>query len=389
MMAGERGKVVLFGVGEGANGDHLPTQAEMEHAVQRSHPKPFLTSELTRIVSSQHCIYQRALFGPTLPRQNTALPATHTTELSDFVAGLTKIEGSGGQVRGGLQYPWVISNKYYSAEVDVVLASSAGPADGTEAAGTDVSLLDGAAAVVVFSRRFTAITVETISTQWGAAIAAVDPEIRLLLEVPELDADGNAIEPDTAAGEEVLQWALAHQFEYVEPEDSGEDAGSAGFSRAAEALQSHMWPGMTMKARGGPAPASPSTGDEISGVNEGAEDECVTESTATDAGTAEAEKVDGEVDTALAADVGGVDGLLGGFNLEGLLSSMEVLTKEVDGEVDDDIEMNDDAFMTMIEQMKMMKEQAKSLPDAQRKEYAEKVAMKFYESLCAGEEDED
>jgi hypothetical protein len=252
-------------------------------------------------------------------------------------------------------------------------------------------MLTDASAVVVLSRQFTPATIEMLTLEWAPTLAAINPEIRLLLEVPTIVSENGAggggavasAATDRDAGDDgsVLQWALEHQFEYVDPvDDEEEDGGSAGFSRAAEALQSHMWPGMVMKEKVQPTAHRSAEDTEIGGAD--------VDGPAPGQGNG---KVSTQVhtDEGVGAGVPGseVDGLLSGFNLDGLLSSMDVLTRDVDGVNDDEVEGSDEAFMMMLEQMKVMKDQAKALPDAQRKEYAEKVAMKFYESLCADEEE--
>jgi hypothetical protein len=190
----------------------------------------------------------------------------------------------------------------------------------------------------------------------------------------------------------VLRWALANGFEYVEPEEDdgideggGMGTGSAGFARAVDALQAHMWPGMRLKSeqRGG--------GGGGGGSMRSADLRAEVEEEDTDAAVAAAVSVATGVPLARGQlPMGPLDGASPGFDINGLLGAMEVLTRDPgdDQTTDDDLEAGDSAFVLMLEQMRLMKEQAKSLPDEQRKEYAEKVAMQFYQSLCAGYDDE-
>ena len=75
------------------------------------------------------------------------------------------------------------------------------------------------------------------------------------------------------------------------------------------------------------------------------------------------------------------------FDLSALLSSMAVLGK-AEGEDDSQVEADDAQFEQLLQQMQMLKSQASKLPDAQRRDYAEAVAMKMWEAMGGDDGDD-
>ena len=168
-------------------------------------------------------------------------------------------------------------------------------------------------------------------------LSEVDPAVKLLLINCE----------ETEFESEFLEWCVEKEFEfikYVVSESACEDAReellmgqSEGMGRVRAALECHMWPYRTMKKT-----TSPHNTDHDNHDN-GVSDEF-------------GDYVSGD------GTVLDFQGLLGGEELEG-------------------------DFESMFSNMRRMKEVAGQLPDPQRKQFAEQVAMSFWRAL-GGSDDE-
>ena len=183
-------------------------------------------------------------------------------------------------------------------------------------------------------------------------------------------------------------------FEYVDSaaDDADSSPKSYGLGRVQDALQAHMWPNLVMKGSGGGD--QPSCQSEVDGDSDGDGDgeeasPAQDGPRASGSGGSEAAAAAAAVEPLSAAlptlepqvgdagDVGGVPSI-DNFSIDALLQSMDVLENEDPNNPND---ADADMFETMLVQMQALKAQAATLPDEQRKAFAEAVALKFMAAM--------
>eukprot|EP00041_Stephanoeca_diplocostata_P024214 m.607131 g.607131 ORF g.607131 m.607131 type:complete len:348 (+) comp22477_c0_seq3:194-1237(+) len=309
--------------------------------------------------------------------QHAALEDQVFNSFANALTGNTNGTGPSYLNSSNTSFEWYIDNKYYTAEVHVrLLRSTEDPA----------SVAPGLSAFVVLGSRVNEHTLGTLESVWMQHVNAADAEIRLITEYSgENSEDDNARKSATPDDSSILSWCLEHDFEYIENTASDDIDAEAplnadkgyGIGRVREALQAHMWPGLKMKGKPSQSEDTAHSSTTSSAASAQGDSDCAGDKTCTHA-------TDNLTLAALDADVTGnaeSSDMSKGFDLQSLLQNMDVLSRAPNDDDEDALEADDSAFATLLGQMRAMKEQASVLPDSQRKDYAERVALKFWEAI--------
>ena len=252
-------------------------------------------------------------------------------EREDLLKGLTNFncEGLDGDSNGNnddvhfSEYDWSISNKYYSADLSLILAKYPKPS-------TEIKEITNEVEGVIISFELKNDLSFTRASEWGRLFQENDIEIKILMAVETEELDGLE-----AAVERANDWCLKNSFEFVESfhiDTEDEDfPEKSGFERVREVLDAHLWPNMVRK---------PKESTNQKDMKKHQEDGC-----------------------SAIKDVESDDAIYNG-NEEQL-----------------------ESFEELFGQMHEMKLHAQSLPDDQRKEYAEKVTLAFWRAMGFDEEE--
>lgn len=235
------------------------------------------------------------------------------------------------------EHDWSIENKYYTAELRLVLAKDSKP--------TSTQVFDVAKAVeaVIIAFEGSDETSFLSATEWGKLFKERDEvEIKILL------AEESAQERQelNLTRDKVTDWCLKNSFEFVEsaPTETGSEedafAEKYGIERVREALDAHMWPNMKRNLND-------------SKTKEGAH------SKTENLSAKESEYQKDDVGENADEDVSAVNG-----NEAGL-----------------------ESFEELFGRMQDMKVHAQSLPDEERKKYAEKVTLEFWRAMGLDEDE--
>ena len=239
---------------------------------------------------------------------------------------------------------------------------------------------------------------KAIEDAWLPSLDEAAPAVRLLAELGAFAAAGSAPSPaDGGTGgpahaaaptEATMKWAVANDFEYVDPapEDADSSPKSYGLGRIQDALQAHMWPNLVMKPLDLPQGDADADADAADDDAEAEEASPAQDGPSIrDSGGSEAEAAEPS-EAAVPTHDGGAGGVpcVDNFSIDALLQSMDVLGNE---DPDNPNDGDADMFETMLVQMQALKAQAATLPDEQRKAFAEAVALKFMAAM--GDDDGD
>nr|XP_022329627.1 alpha- and gamma-adaptin-binding protein p34-like [Crassostrea virginica] len=311
-----------------------------------------------------------------------------------------KLPPSNKEIEDIVSYDWKIDTKYYTAEIK--LCSTTKRTVGTE------EFADGVQAVVIY---FNADQVEsfTIAKSWLPYVKEISPAVQILVcrNIPNSQAGHR---------HDVQTWCLDNDFELVEleaevgSEEDDEFQETTGIKRIVQALHSHMWPNMVLKENqhtvspymrklmeeesvakskqkennGGKEEESSTSTEDISseiqnsnGIgNVKTEKKSSPESKKELSSTSE-ESASG-TDSKISQKSNNEDTLLASMPEDNLAAMLSLCAEE---------EEEEESFEQLFSKFKLMKEKAESLPQDQKKKYAEKVTIAFWKAI-GGDEDE-
>jgi len=223
-------------------------------------------------------------------------------------------------------YLWHVSTKYYTSEVLVNIHEHEEVIDNK----VDFSTTEA----VVFYCDTTKDTLNKVEDAWQK-IKESSPAVCLYVVESATD---DVQKGETVSRTQILDWCLSNQFELVECNEDEEDVDSdeverfdekSGRERIIQALKAHTWSNLELI--------------EESEKKENTGEECEEE--------------------------------------DSLKNPLLVAAEEALGE--------DPSFEDLFAQISKMKDISNNLPDAERKAYAEKVALAFYKSIGGDSEEEE
>jgi len=219
------------------------------------------------------------------------------------------------------EYDWTIDNKYYSAELTLLLVKDPKPPPNIK------EVIGEFEAVVILFELCDEISFAR-AKDWVRMLGVEDIEIKVLFSKGSIEAKD--IE---TAKEHVDSWCVQNTFEFVDSvqNDDGEFSEKIGFDRVKEILDTHLWPNMNRKPK------------EFLKGSDKSQEEAKNLATSNDIETDEA--------------------ILNG----------------------DEAQL--ESFEELFGKMHEMKLHAQSLPDDQRKEYAEKVTLAFWKAMGFDEDE--
>ncbi len=231
-----------------------------------------------------------------------------------------------------------IDNKYYTADVSVFSVSHMGK--------EFEDMLGDAEALVISFEMKNESTISEIKA-FGNRIKDLDIEIKILLST----------ETEICSGlderrKDILEWCIDNSFELVDSyqtDDNEEYPEKFGFERVKEALHTHMWPNMIEKSK-------TSNGARTEEIN------CANGETSCN-GNHEHQEAADPIQQRNNSNCEAIDSLVDGTESEG------------------------ESFEEMFAKLHEMKLHASSLPDDQRREYAEKMAIAFWKAM--GQDDDE
>ncbi|XP_010795687.1 alpha- and gamma-adaptin-binding protein p34 isoform X2 [Notothenia coriiceps] len=262
-------------------------------------------------------------------------------------------------------YPWIINNKYYTADVRLCVVPS--PFQMSS------EIAQSMQAFIAYFDSTVKDGLEKLHT-WISVVEDLTPEV-LILVCDRVCETG-------VTRHEAQQWCLAHAFELVElnpqelPDEDDDFPESTGVKRIVQALNANVWSSVEMKdghnqgfglmsslvaarhnnPRSCQEPQSSSLPVEGSVVSEEPNQTESTSNTET--------QVETVVDSMTDLDIQELANLTAG-----------------------DVDM--DNFERLFSKLKEMKDKASSLPHEQRKVHAEKVAKAFWTAIGGDDDDDD
>ncbi|XP_052701441.1 alpha- and gamma-adaptin-binding protein p34-like [Crassostrea angulata] len=308
------------------------------------------------------------------------------------ILDVEKLPPSNKEIEDIVSYSWNIDTKYYTAEIK--LCTTKKRTVGTE------EFADGVEAIVIY---FNAGQEESfdLAKAWLPYLKEISPAIQLLVckNIPQKSAN---------LRHAIHMWCLDNDFELVELEpevkvDEEDDfQETTGIERIIQALHAHMWPNMILKES--PHTVSPymrklmeeesaskskqeqesaSKGDNSSSPEKDDSDSNKTQEKSSTDSVAEksptaSKSLKEEGDKAAQVSTNKdkmIDDLLPADDL----AFMQSLCSEEDEE--------EESFEQLFSKFRLMKEKAESLPQDQKKKYAEKVTIAFWKAI-GGDEDE-
>ena len=254
------------------------------------------------------------------------IPCSLGGESEDLLSGITNCDlkylaSNSREYEHFTEYDWTINNKYYTAELTLLLVKDPKPPPNIK------EIIGGFEAVVISfdvcdDRSFAS------AREWVRILDVKDIEIKVLFSKGSKESK----ELETSK-EHVDSWCVKNSFEFVDSvqNDDGEFSDKIGFDRVREILDTHLWPNMKRKPK------------EFlkSSVKSQEEDNNLAKSN------------DNETDEAI---------------LNGDETQLE-------------------SFEALFGKMHDMKLHAQSLPDDQRKEYAERVTLAFWKAMGFDEDE--
>ncbi|KAJ8660615.1 hypothetical protein O0I10_003663 [Lichtheimia ornata] len=275
------------------------------------------------------------------------------TGVLDFVRGVFKscqldfpqklvddeLKKSNGS-HSGIRIPWKITTKYYVASVDFWLDEMASDVDHKEVIKGYTDPDNGVGQVVdAFVYVFHKDNVKSFEgvKDWISFLDKYEPSIRLCAALPFKEEKKQDFE-------DIEEWCLDHQFEYVDmDEKTVEPLDKGGWDLAVDILQTNLWDGMKEHK------SSHDKDDE-----QAADEELLRELQML---KLENERDQGEADMPSQSEINEMQKLL--FN-------------DLDKE---------DGLDKAFETMQALREQGKDLPDEERRKLAAKVALSFAAQL--------
>lgn len=305
---------------------------------------------------------------------------------------------SNKEIEDIVSYNWKIDTKYYTA--DIKLCTTKKRTVGT------AEFAESVQAAVIY---FNASQAESfdLAKAWLPYLEEISPAIQLLVcrNIPQSQATHR---------HNVQKWCLDNDFELVELEpevkqDEDDDfQETTGIKRIIQALHAHMWPDMVLKenhhtvspymrklmeeeslSKKEQESEDPSKGDNSSLKTDRMKD-----------GSLESDKCEKETNGQLEEKAHLTAGKSASVDLDKEKAAANSTTQEnkVLGDLlpDDDValmqalcseEEEAESFEQLFSKFRLMKEKAESLPQEEKKKYAEKVTLAFWKAI-GGDEDE-
>lgn len=308
------------------------------------------------------------------------------------ILDVEKLPPSNKEIEDIVSYSWNIDTKYYTAEIK--LCTTKKRTVGTE------EFADGVEAIVIY---FNASQEESfdLAKAWLPYLKEISPAVQLLVckNIPQKSAN---------LRHAIHMWCLDNDFELVELEpevkaDEDDDfQETTGIQRIIQALHAHMWPNMILKesqhtvspymrklmeeesaSKSKQEQESVSKGDNSSSLKiEDTDTNKTQEKSSTDSvaeTSSKASKSMNEEGDKAAQISTNKEKLLDDLLPADDLAFMQSLCSEEEEE--------EESFEQLFSKFKLMKEKAESLPQDQKKKYAEKVTIAFWKAI-GGDEDE-
>eukprot|EP00730_Choanoeca_flexa_P012471 TRINITY_DN4306_c0_g1_i1.p1 TRINITY_DN4306_c0_g1~~TRINITY_DN4306_c0_g1_i1.p1 ORF type:complete len:307 (+),score=81.16 TRINITY_DN4306_c0_g1_i1:3-923(+) len=269
---------------------------------------------------------------------------------------------------------WTLVTKYYAAPLRIHIAEdlTAIPKEAWEAA-------------IITYCRDQADSLQTSQVWHRDKLQSSSVDVGILLDVAGSDACRD-ITNNTAT-----EWCSQHQYEHLywqmpandELDLQSDDPSNYGLLRLHEALSTHMWSSMSMsKEARMQAPTVVSRGLLAQDEDDDSDGERIDSGDSDDEGdkqdqhSSDINPARGETDPAMAA-------ILQGF--ESLRATRE---QEKAGELPDD-PSDDFDLEGLTSQLKSVREQSQTLPDAKRRERAAQLAMALMGAMFSDDDDDD
>ncbi|XP_048736444.2 alpha- and gamma-adaptin-binding protein p34-like [Ostrea edulis] len=318
-----------------------------------------------------------------------------------------KLPDSNKEIEDIVSFDWKIETKYYTAEIK--LCSTTKRTVGTS------EFAEGVQAVVIY---FNAIQVENFDLvkAWLPYLKEISPAIQILVckNIPQSQA---------AHRHTVQNWCLDNDFELVEldpevkPDEDDDFQETTGIKRITQALHAHMWPNMILKENQHTmSPYMRKLMEEESSSKLKTQQKSALEAAAkwddslclkeerTDNGSEKdtersqtVEKDEKETNWQQKDEASSQTGHTVNGEVEKAVSTSTTKDKVPDETFpDDDVDFmqsmwseedGGESFEQLFSKFRLMKEKAESLPQAEKKKYAEKVTIAFWKAIGGDEEE--
>lgn len=251
------------------------------------------------------------------------------------------------------QIEWAVDNKYYSTTITIHIHHM------TKGGGGDDEW--DCEAVIFLSSLLQLDALEKIKEMWKRISNDTLPSVCLLVDVcrGESPYQQEALEWCIESGIELVEWNIDKKTENSTDENNEEEIDcddDGGVVRISDALQAHMWPGMKMKKKGNGVILTDTS--NISSEQKNKEDEFINNDSS----------LNGKMESKLNSDM----------SVEQLLSRGLMNESDPGG---------DETFEELFSRFAEMKVHADTLPHEERKKYAEKVVMAFWDAIGGDEEE--
>lgn len=256
------------------------------------------------------------------------IPCSLNAKRDDLIKGITNCDctdlaSNSCAINDSIQcteYVWKIDNKYYTADLYLLLVQDPKPPSSLKEFRNEVE------AVIISFELYNDISYAW-ALEWGRLFNENDIEVKVMMSIETV-----GLKEKEAARESVDKWCLENSFEFVDSFGCGDGdfPDKVGFDRVKEILDTHLWPNMELKSK-----------ESVKG---------------NDNNTAEKKEIGGNKDQTDEAVLNGNEAQL-------------------------------ESFEALFGQMHEMKLHAQSLPDEERKEYAEKVTLAFWRAMGYDEEE--
>ncbi|XP_006811222.1 alpha- and gamma-adaptin-binding protein p34-like [Saccoglossus kowalevskii] len=350
------------------------------------------------------------------------------------ILGLSSLPSYQTRIENIEAYPWTISNKYYTADVELCYPPR-------KTLGNEEFADSVQAVVIAFENKQGSF--DEVKT-WLPFVEAWNPEVRILA--------CHQFQDQGISRHDILLWCIDNEFELVElntereEDDDDEEYDICGLKRIISALHAHTWPNLVMKDRPGlgpldllsfggsplshraPLPDNSEEAEEIPACGEKAETETQERANKTDDADPEEvvtsknknleknkpesnlhdseqnehdndtsekmEKADCEPMEKVKPDDSSASNVSQGARkkekqashtemIDDLLGDDERRLYEALGSEDP----GDTSFEQMFSQFLKMKETAETLPPDEKKAYAEKVTIAFWKAVGGADEE--
>jgi len=293
-------------------------------------------------------------------------PLLTSLEAIKRIHGTSELSNPTGTTQHLEAYPWTIENKYFTVEVHLCHGGS-----------TDVNQLlletthlQFQGIILIFDQEQKETLQKT--TESMKILEAQNASVQLLLNAGKDDITSTGLSKT-----EVLEWCLKHSFELVElqpndeeQEEAGEFGEQTGFPRVVQALNCGEWPNMELKgAKKGHFEQGQTLHKTLNEMSTTDEVKTCAQSSASLENGRESKTDEEKASEKLMHGAGLTD------------DESELLRRLGQDEPDDE------SFEELFTKLKDMKDHAATLPDSQRKSYAEQVALAFWKAM-GGDDDE-